>query len=83
MCATAVVWSGIALVAYGCSTSDSIRQGRSRIDIECMEIFHRAKADIQTIKDLMHSECAALYDQDVRAEIRKLRGASDELLLTY
>jgi tRNA(adenine34) deaminase len=83
MCATAVVWSGITIVAYGCSISNSIRQGRSRIDIECMEIFRRAKADIQTIKDLMHSECAVLYDQDVRAEIRKLRGASDDMLLMY
>jgi tRNA(adenine34) deaminase len=83
MCATAVIWSGISVVAYGYRISDSIRQGRGRIDIECVEIFRRAKADIQTIEYLMHAECAFLYDHDVRAEIRKLRGASDDKLLMY
>lgn len=83
MCATAVVWCGISTVAYGYSISDAIRQGRNRIDIDCAEIFSRAKADIRIVKGLMSDECAFLYDRKVRAEIRKLRGATDNQLLTY
>ena len=83
MCATAVVWSKISTVAYGYGISDAILQGRNRIDIECTEIFSRAKADIQVVKGLMSAECSILYDRSVRAEIRKLRGASDDQLLIF
>jgi tRNA(adenine34) deaminase len=83
MCATAAVWSKIGTVAYGYGISDAIRQGRNQIDIECTEIFTRAKADIQVVKGLMSAECAILYDRSVIAEIRKLRGASDDQLLIY
>jgi hypothetical protein len=83
MCATAMVWSKISRIAYGYSISNAIRQGRNRIDIECTEIFARAKAEIQVVKGLMSAECSILYDQSVRAEIRKLRGASDEQLLIF
>jgi tRNA(adenine34) deaminase len=83
MCATAVVWSKISTVGYGYSISDAILQGRNRIDIECTEIFSRAKADIQVVKGLMSAECSILYDRSVRAEIRKLRGASDDQLLLF
>jgi tRNA(Arg) A34 adenosine deaminase TadA len=83
MCATAVVWSKISTVAYGYGISDAILQGRNRIDIECTEIFSRAKADIQVIRGLMSAECSILYDRSVRAEIRKLRGASDDQLLQF
>jgi tRNA(adenine34) deaminase len=83
MCATAVVWAKISTVAYGYGISDAILQGRNRIDIECMEIFSRAKADIQVVNGLMSAECSILYDRSVRAEIRKLRGASDGQLLIF
>jgi tRNA(adenine34) deaminase len=83
MCATAVVWSKISTVAFGYGISDAILQGRNRIDIECTEIFTRAKADIQVAKGLMSAECSILYDRSVRAEIRKLKGANDDQLLIF
>ncbi len=83
MCASAVVWSKIGTVAYGYGISDAIQQGRNRICIKCTEIFSRAKANIGVVKGLMSAECSILYDRRVRAEIGKLRGASDNQLLIF
>lgn len=83
MCAAAIVWSGLPVVAYGYGIADSIRQGRTRIDLECGEIFRRAGADIEVRPGLLKEDCAVLYNKEVRAEIRKLRGASDDRLRAF
>jgi tRNA(adenine34) deaminase len=76
MCAGAVVWSGLKSVVFGCGIQDAVAQGRRRITIPAAEVFSRAGADIQVTAGVMREECAVLYDQDVRREIRRLRGAS-------
>lgn len=80
MCATAIVWSSIKEIAYGYSIMEAITQGRKRINIHCDEIFKRAGANIEIHENVLHDECAILYRNDVRAEIRKLRNANDEAL---
>ncbi|XES76134.1 MAG: nucleoside deaminase [Candidatus Bathyarchaeia archaeon] len=80
MCATAVIWSGIAEIAYGFSTKEAIKQGRRRIDLSCVELFHRAGVKVVVHEKVLHEECTVLYREDVRAEIRKLRNANDEAL---
>lgn len=82
MCAAAIVWSKLAFVAYGCGIAEAIGQARNRIDIECREIFRRARADIRVESGLLGSECGVLYDESVRAEIKRLRGATDVQLGT-
>jgi len=49
MCATAMVWAGIKGVVYGISIKQALKLGKKRIDIECIEIFKQAKADIYII----------------------------------
>jgi hypothetical protein len=46
-------------------------------------LFQRAGARIQVEEGLSRGDCALLYDQDIRAEVRRLRDASDDQLKTY
>lgn len=80
MCAAAIVWSGITEIAYGYSIKDAIAQGRRRINIPCSEIFQRAGANIKIHEGVLKEECSVLYREDVRAEVKKLRGAADRTL---
>lgn len=80
MCASAIVWSGITQVVFGYSIQDSIKQGRSRIDIGCEEIFTRANAGIEMTTGVLQEECGLLYNQWIRSEIKKLRGVTEEKL---
>lgn len=83
MCAGAIVWSKLPFVAYGYGISEAMRQGRSRINMECTEIFRRAQAHIQVESGLLQAECTILYDRDVRDEVKKLRGASNDQLFAF
>jgi tRNA(adenine34) deaminase len=83
MCAAAIVWSKIPALVYGYSIAEAMRQGRTRMDLECREIFRRAPADVQLHAGLLREECALLYDRDVRAEIKRLRGATDDQLRLF
>lgn len=83
MCAGAVVWSRLQRVAYGYGIEEALAQRRSRIAISCEELFTRAQAAVQVQKGVLQSACSVLYDRRVRAEINKLRRASDRDLLDY
>ncbi len=81
MCAAAIVWAGIKRVVFGYGIPDALSQGRRRIGISCEEMFQRAGAEIVVQKGILNKECSFLYNREVRAEIKKLRGASDDRLL--
>jgi tRNA(Arg) A34 adenosine deaminase TadA len=80
MCASAIVWSGITEIAYGYSIKDAIAQGRRRINMPCSEIFQRAGVNVKIHEGVLKDECSVLYREDVRAEVKKLRGATDKTL---
>lgn len=77
MCAAAILWAGIPAVAYGVSIGDTITQGRKRINLSCIEMFRRMGADIDVQEGICKEECAVLYREDVRREIKNLRNAGD------
>ncbi len=83
MCAAAVVWAGIGYVGYGYGIKDAIGQGRRRIELSCNELFQKAGAEIQIEEGLCRTDCAPLYDRDVRTEVRKLRNASADQLKAH
>ena len=72
-----VVWSGLGDLGYGYGIADALAQGRTRIDLGCRELFRRANAEIQVEDGILRNECALLYDQKIRKEVRRLRGATD------
>lgn len=78
MCITAIIWSGIKILVYGYSINEAIAEGRKRFNITCKELLERANINIQVEKGIMHDQCALLYRKDIRAEIKKLRGARKE-----
>ena len=75
MCATALVWSGIRELAYGYSIGEAIAEGRRRIDLTCRELFERAGIKVVAHEGVLHEECSILYREDVRREVKRLRGA--------
>lgn len=80
MCATAILWSGITEIAYGYSINDALAQGRRRINMPCSEIFQRAGVDVKIHEGVLKEECSVLYREDVRAAVKRLRGATDKTL---
>ncbi|MCP5108771.1 MAG: nucleoside deaminase [bacterium] len=81
MCATAIVWAGINTLAYGYSIKDAMGQGRRRIDLSCREIFERADAAVTIYENVLRDECAILYNEDVRKEIKRLRYMNEKKLV--
>lgn len=75
MCSTAILWSGISILAYGYSIKEAIEQGRERVDISPREIFDRAGKDVVIHDNILRDECSILYNRDVRADIKLLRNA--------
>jgi tRNA(Arg) A34 adenosine deaminase TadA len=84
MCAGAIIGSGIKTLVYGFSIAQAMAEGRSRINLNCRELFDRTGdmrgRDIQIYSGILEEQCAVLYRQDVRAEINKLRGVTQEKL---
>lgn len=80
ICASAIVWSGIAHAAYGYSIKEALLQGRKRMDLQCKEAFERAGANISVQEGVMKAECSVLYRKDVRTEIDRLRNADERVL---
>jgi tRNA(adenine34) deaminase len=66
-CAKAIVRAGISRVIYGYGARNA------RID----------RTDMQVEGGLLRQECAVLYDREVRAEVHRLRGATEEQLREY
>lgn len=83
MCASAIVWSGIQEAAFGYSIEKSLVQGRNRIAITCTEVFERAGANISIQSGVLESECALLYQQNVRSVVKRLRNATESRLLEF
>jgi tRNA(adenine34) deaminase len=80
MCATAIIWSGIAEIGFGYSICEAMKQGKKRIEITCDELFKKANINIKIHEGILNDECSVLYRKDVRVEIKKLRNANDEIL---
>ena len=75
MCATAILWSGITEIAFGCSIKEAMEQGRKRIDLPCREIYARAGRELLLHPDVLQSECSPLYNRAVRNQVDRLRNA--------
>jgi tRNA(Arg) A34 adenosine deaminase TadA len=80
MCTTAMLWSGITDIAYGCSIKQAIELGRRRIDLPCREIYDRAGRKLLIHPDVLKHECELLYNPAVRDHVDQLRNADQSKL---
>lgn len=83
MCSTAMIWSNLNKLVYGYSINETIKQGRKRIRINCMEIFAKANIEIEIIENVLFDECSLLYNKDIRKEMKKLRNVKKQQLKNY
>ncbi len=70
-------------VVFGYGISDAIAEGRARTALSCDKIFDEASVRIEVDRDVLKEQCAVLYRQDVREEVKRLRGASDGQLRLF
>jgi len=83
ICAEAIIGAQIPRVIYGYRVADTASLERKPNRLSAEEIFRSAGANIRIESGLLQQECAVLYNQAVRAELKKLRGATDEQLRQY
>jgi tRNA(adenine34) deaminase len=83
MCATAIIWANIAHIGFGYAIAESLKQGRRRINLACAELFARAQRAVVIAPAILDAECAVLYNQDVRQEIKRLRNVTAAQLRAY
>ena len=83
MCAAAIVWAKIPHVAFGYGIADALAEGRTRIALSCDEVFDKAKAPVTVDRGVLKEQCSVLYRQDVRKEVKRLRGATDDQLRAF
>jgi len=73
MCSGAIVWSRIPHVVYSVSIRDSLKMGRTMVDVRAADIFRKAPWKIKCEAGLLKNECAHLYESSVRASVKQLR----------
>lgn len=83
MCAAAIVWAKIPHVAFGYGIADAIAEGRSQIALSRDKIFDKAVARVAVERSVLKEQCAVLYRQDVRVEVKRLRDATDDQLRAF
>jgi tRNA(adenine34) deaminase len=73
MCAKAILKAHISRLIYGCDPVEGSADHN----------FHNAGSALRVEKGLLKEECAILYHPEVRLELIRLRGATEERLIEY
>lgn len=63
MCASLAVWSNLTTIVYGASIEETLKMGRSRIDVSSKEIAEKSPAMIEIIGGEMREQCLELYEK--------------------
>ena len=79
MCVGAILQARIPHIVYG--YGDAVLQGRDRNELSDGEFFPKGRLLVE--KGPLQKECSVLYNQAVRRELNRLRGATDERLGEY
>jgi tRNA(adenine34) deaminase len=83
MCAAAIVWAKIPHVVFGYGIADALAEGRTRIAVTCDEVFAKVSARVAVERGVLKKQCSVLYRHDVREEVKRLRGATDDQLRAF
>ena len=73
MCTGAIVWAKVSEIAYGTSIRDSMRLGRTMINLSCREIIKRSPWRIRLKEGVLKEECLRLYNEEIRKLVEKFR----------
>ena len=61
MCTGAIIWSKISKLVYGASIKDSLKAGRTMIDLTCKDIINKSPYKIKIVSGILKHECSNLY----------------------
>ncbi|HZW08410.1 MAG TPA: nucleoside deaminase [Phycisphaerales bacterium] len=67
MCAAAIHWANLDAVHFGARISDAERAGFRELKIPIEDLYARGGSRVRVHADVMRSECAALFDEWLRA----------------
>ena len=77
MCVGAIIWAKISEIVYGVSIKDSMKLGRTMINLSCKEIVKRSPWKIKIKEGILKEECLKLYNGEIRRLIKEFRVAED------
>jgi len=78
MCTGAIIWAKISEIVYGCSVKDTIKLGRTMVDLSCKVILEKSPWKMKIVEGILKEECLKLYDEETRRLVTKLRAAMDD-----
>ena len=61
MCSSLAVWANLTTIVYGISIEETVRLGKSRIQVSSTEIAEKSPVLIEVIRDVLKDECKSLY----------------------
>ena len=61
MCSSLAVWANVTTIVYGVSIEETVKMGRSRIEVSSQEIVDRSPVMIEIVPNVLHDKCKALY----------------------
>jgi tRNA(Arg) A34 adenosine deaminase TadA len=67
MCAAAIHWANLDAVHFGARIADAERAGFRELKIPIEEMYSRGGSPVRVHADVMRAECAALFDEWLRA----------------
>lgn len=67
MCAAAIHWANLDAVHFGARIEDAARAGFRELSIPIEEMYSRGGSRVRVHAEVMRAECAALFDEWLRA----------------
>jgi len=78
MCTGAIIWAKISEIVYGCSIRDTVKLGRTMVDLSCRVILEKSPGKIKIVEGILKEDCLKLYNEEIRSLVTKLRVAMDD-----
>ena len=80
MCAGALVWARVSEIVFGTSIEQSMKLGRTMVNLGCEEVVSRAPWKVRVVGGVLASQCSKLYDSATRDLVKQFRdGGVDRL----
>lgn len=78
MCTGAIIWAKVSEIVYGCSIKDTIKLGRTMVDLSCRVMLEKSPWKVKIVEGILKEECLKLYNEEIRRLVTKLRAAMDD-----
>jgi len=63
MCSSLAVWANLTGIIFGASIEDTVRQGKSRLQVGTSQIVEKSPVMLEVIGGVLKEDCLKLYRQ--------------------